>query len=98
MTERERLLSMRKTLGEDEYYSKSVVLALNETPIWACRQCGNPVVIGYCCTNCNSSSPYGYADFDTVEDIMADSTIFDGFVRDKDLCKPECKCKCECKE
>ena len=34
-------------------------LALSYCPkIYACKECGYPVIVGYCCETCGSNDPY----------------------------------------
>lgn len=41
-----------------QWYDEAYSLAMSYCPpIKACRECGHPVVIGYCCGTCESMNP-----------------------------------------
>lgn len=42
----------------DEWYEERSAVACNFCPpIYPCKKCGHPVVLGYCCEFCGTGSP-----------------------------------------
>ncbi len=51
------------------YNREAVALALSMITIKQCKDCGHPVIDGYCCTHCQSDNPTYYGQHESIIDL-----------------------------